>query len=75
MNAMAPTRQTELQARRVRLTTGPAAAARARNQVRAAIGLLRVLIARRLEVLVWNHDLLPAVTGGFAPGCGPQWRG
>jgi hypothetical protein len=27
------------------------------------------------EVLVWNHDLLPAVTGGFAPGCGPQWRG
>jgi hypothetical protein len=25
------------------------------------------------EVLVWNHDLLPAVTGGFARGCGPPW--
>jgi hypothetical protein len=26
------------------------------------------------EVLVWDHNLLPAVTGGFAPGCGPKWR-
>lgn len=26
------------------------------------------------EVLVWNHDLLPAVTGGYAPGCGPAWH-
>jgi hypothetical protein len=25
------------------------------------------------EVLVWNHDLLPAVTGGSARGCGPPW--
>ena len=25
------------------------------------------------EVLVWNHDLLPAITGGFARGCGPPW--
>jgi hypothetical protein len=26
------------------------------------------------EVLVWNHDLLPALTGGFAGDCGQQWR-
>ena len=26
------------------------------------------------EVLVWNHDLLPALTGGFARGCGPRWQ-
>jgi hypothetical protein len=26
------------------------------------------------EVLTWNHDLLPAVTGGFARGCGPKWQ-
>jgi hypothetical protein len=25
------------------------------------------------EVLVWNHDLLPALTGGSARGCGPPW--
>ena len=25
------------------------------------------------EVLVWNHDLLPAGTGGSARGCGPPW--
>ncbi len=37
MNAMAPTRPTELNGCRVRLTTGPAAAAEARSQVRAAI--------------------------------------
>jgi hypothetical protein len=26
------------------------------------------------EVLVWNHNLLPALTGGFAPGCGQEWQ-
>jgi hypothetical protein len=26
------------------------------------------------EVLVWHHDLLPAVTGGYARGCGPVWH-
>ncbi len=25
------------------------------------------------EVLVWNHNLLPAVTGGFRHGCGTDW--
>jgi hypothetical protein len=25
------------------------------------------------EVLVWNHDLLPAITAGFARGCCPPW--
>jgi anti-sigma regulatory factor (Ser/Thr protein kinase) len=37
MNTMAPTRPTQLSGRRVRLSTGPAAAAEARGQVRAAI--------------------------------------
>ena len=37
MNAMAPTRPTQLHLHRVRLSTGPAAAAEARGQVRAAI--------------------------------------
>jgi anti-sigma regulatory factor (Ser/Thr protein kinase) len=37
MNVMVPTRSTELHGCRVRLTTGPAAAAEARRQVRAAI--------------------------------------
>ena len=37
MNAMAPTRPTELQVCRVRLTASPAAAGEARSQVRAAI--------------------------------------
>lgn len=26
------------------------------------------------EVLVWNHNLLPALTSGFAPGCGQEWQ-
>ncbi len=26
------------------------------------------------EVLVWNRDLLPAITRGFARGCGPKWQ-
>jgi hypothetical protein len=25
------------------------------------------------EVMVWNHDLMPAVTSGFPRGCGPKW--
>ena len=25
------------------------------------------------EVMVWNHDLMPAVISGFAHGCGPKW--
>ena len=37
MNVMAPTRPTQLRGHRVRLSTGPAAAAEARRQVRAAI--------------------------------------
>ena len=37
MNTMAPTRPTQLYGRRVRLSTGPAAAAEARGQVRAVI--------------------------------------
>ena len=26
------------------------------------------------EVIVWNHDLLAALTTGSAPGCGQDWR-
>jgi hypothetical protein len=26
------------------------------------------------EVLVWNRNLLPALTSGIAPGCGPRWQ-
>jgi hypothetical protein len=26
------------------------------------------------EVLVWNHNLMPALTGGSAPGCGQKWQ-
>jgi hypothetical protein len=26
------------------------------------------------QVLIWHHNLLPAVTGGYAPGCGPAWH-
>jgi hypothetical protein len=26
------------------------------------------------RVMVWDHDLLPALTSGFARGCGPRWR-
>jgi hypothetical protein len=26
------------------------------------------------EVLVWNHNLLPAITAGFPRGCGAKWR-
>ena len=26
------------------------------------------------EVLVWDRDLLPAITRGFARGCGPKWQ-
>lgn len=26
------------------------------------------------EVLVWDHNLLPAISSGFPPGCGTAWR-
>jgi hypothetical protein len=26
------------------------------------------------EVLVWNHNLLPALSDGFPPGCGTSWQ-
>jgi hypothetical protein len=61
MKAMAPTRQTELQARRVRLTTGPAAAARARNQVRAAIGTWDVPVDPDVAVLLTSELVTNAI--------------
>jgi hypothetical protein len=26
------------------------------------------------EVLVWDHNLLPAISSGFPPGCGTSWQ-
>jgi len=34
----------------------------------------RIVRIGAYQVMVWNHDLLPALTSGFAPGCGPRWR-
>ena len=61
MNAMAPTRPTELQGRRVRLTTGPAAAAEARSQVRAAICVWDVPIDPDVAVLLTSELVTNAI--------------
>jgi anti-sigma regulatory factor (Ser/Thr protein kinase) len=61
MNAMAPTRQTELQARRVRLTTGPAAVARARSQVRAAICAWDLPVDPAIAVLLTSELVTNAI--------------
>jgi anti-sigma regulatory factor (Ser/Thr protein kinase) len=61
MNAMAPTRQTELQARRVRLTTEPAAAAQARNQVRAAICTWDIPVDPGVAVLLTSELVTNAI--------------
>jgi len=55
MNAMAPTRPTELHGCRVRLTTGPAAAAEARSQVRAAICAWDVPVDPSVAVLLTSE--------------------
>jgi hypothetical protein len=52
MNAMAPTRPAELQPCRVRLTTGPAAAAGARSHVRVAVCACDVLADPEVAVLL-----------------------
>ncbi len=55
MNAMAPTRPTELQGCRVRLPSGPAAAAQARSQVRAAIEAWAMPVEEDVAVLLTSE--------------------
>jgi anti-sigma regulatory factor (Ser/Thr protein kinase) len=62
MNAMAPTRPTELQLCRVRLTSGPAAAAQARSQVRAAIRAWEAAVDEDVAVLLASELVTNAIT-------------
>ena len=61
MNAMAPTRPTELSDRRVRLATGPAAAGEARSQVRAAICTWDVPVDPDVAVLLTSELVTNAI--------------
>ena len=61
MNAMAPTRPTELYWHCVPLTTGPAAAAEARGQVRAAICAWEVPIDANVAVLLTSELVTNAI--------------
>ena len=61
MNAMAPTRPAELHVCRVRLTTGPAAAAEARGQVRAAIRAWDVPVDQDVAVLLTSELVTNAI--------------
>ena len=62
MNAMAPTRPTELQVCRVRLTASPAAAAEARGQVRAAIRVWDIPVDPDIAVLLTSELVTNAIT-------------
>jgi len=61
MNVMAPTRPTELRGCRVRLTTGPAAAAEARGQVRAAIRAWEIPVDPDVAVLLTSELVTNAI--------------
>src|SRR6516164_5379899 len=61
MNVMAPTRPTELRGCRVRLTAGPAAAAQARRQVRAAICTWDILVDPDVAVLLTSELVTNAI--------------
>jgi len=61
MNTLAPTRPTELHACRVRLAAGPAAAAGARRQVRAAIGAWDVPVDPDVAVLLTSDLVTDAI--------------
>jgi anti-sigma regulatory factor (Ser/Thr protein kinase) len=61
MNVMAPTRPTELPGYPVRLTTGPAAAAEARRQVRAAIYAWDIPIDQDVAVLLTSELVTNAI--------------
>ena len=62
MNAMAPTLPTELQWFRVPLTTGPAAAAEARRQVRMALCTWDVPVDRSVAALLTSELVTNAIT-------------
>ncbi len=61
MNAMAPTRPTELSDRRVRLATGPAAAGEARREVRTAICAWDVPVDPGVAVLLTSELVTNAI--------------
>jgi Histidine kinase-like ATPase domain len=61
MNTMAPPRPTELDACRVRLTAGPAAAGQARRQVRAAIRARRAPVDPDVAVLLTSDLVTNAI--------------
>ena len=61
MNTMTPTRPTELDACRVRLTTGPGAAAEARSKVRAVIGAWQIPVDPDLAVLLASDLVTNAI--------------
>ena len=61
MNAMAPTRPTELQVCRVRLTASPAAAGEARGQVRAAIRAWDIPVEEDIAVLLTSELVTNAI--------------
>ena len=61
MNTMAPPRPTELDACRVRLTTGPAAAAEARRQVRAAVRAWHAPVDPDVAVLLTSDLVTDAI--------------
>jgi len=78
MNVMAPTRPTELRGCRVRLTTGPVAAAEARRQVRAAIRAweipvdpdVAILLTSELVTNAIRHEVTGIVTLAITCSCG-----
>jgi anti-sigma regulatory factor (Ser/Thr protein kinase) len=78
MNAMAPTRSTELHGCRVRLTAGPAAVREARSQVRGAVCAwdvpvdpdVAVLLASELVTNAIRHEPGETVTLAITCSCG-----
>jgi anti-sigma regulatory factor (Ser/Thr protein kinase) len=67
MNTMAPTRPADLQSRRVRLVTGPAAVPEARSQVRAAIRSWKVPVDPETAVLLTSELVTNAVRHETGP--------
>jgi anti-sigma regulatory factor (Ser/Thr protein kinase) len=64
MNTMAPIRPAQQQARRVRLAAGPAAAAQARNQLRAAIRAWDACVDSDVAILLTSELVTNAIRHG-----------
>jgi hypothetical protein len=64
MDAMAPTRPTELNQRRVRLTREPAAAAEARSEVRAVMRAWNVPVDPDIAILLTSDLVTSAINYG-----------